>query len=334
MSLVPANVDQGKVLQALGLNINDPKAQATLLICDRYDLDPFLGHMQLVQNKPYITRDGYLHIAHSSGKFDGLEVLEEWKSESGALCVKVAAYRKDMSRPFTAVGRVKPGEKTMADPWDQALTRAERRALRRAFDVAGVVDADVDELEHGEPLPAGEEPFDVASSEQPALPAATSAKAAAEKRSIIEQGAAMKDKDPISEQEKEALVARIKGFDAEHQAMAGEQMKTYGLSLKRDRVSRLEARSIVQVLDSVEALQADAWEQRRKAVAAEFGVVFPEGLGDEERHTRTLEATKHLGADDGGPTESMKRLTEAQATAVLDYLGSFEPTQQQLGEAS
>lgn len=311
-----ANVDQAKVLHALGLDIRDPSAQATLLICKRYDLDPFLGHMQLVKQKPYVTRDGYLHVAHKSGQFDGMEVLEEWESPSGAMCCKVAVYRKDMSRPFTAIGRVKRGEKTMADPWDQALTRAERRALRRAFDVAGVVEADADEIEPGEPLAADEEPFDVSSHEQQALPAATSTKQAAERKTVIEQGADIKDRDPISQAERDALLARVAGFDGEHRAMVADQMRNYGLSLKRDRVTRLEQRSIVQVLDSVEGFQADAWEERRKAVFASL----PDGTTEEQRHTIVDAATVDVSDADGGQTDSTKRLTEAQTTAILDYL--------------
>lgn len=308
-----ANIDQAKVLQALGLNINDPKAQATLLLCQKYDLDPFLGQMQLVQNKPYITRDGYLHIAHRSNVFNGMELVEEGTDDRGWYCV-VAVYRKDMSRPFTAKGRVKKGEKTQADPEDMALTRAERRALRRAFDVAGVPDIDDADIV---PLKPGEQPFDVeVVAEQQALPAATSKAAAQKRQTVIEAGEALKDKDPISAQEVEQLLARVAGFDDEHKAMAADQMRTYGLSLKRDRVTRLEARSIVQVLDAVESFQADAWEERRRAVFASL----PEGITEEERHSLIDAATVNVPEGEGGQTDSTKRLTDAQAQAVLDYL--------------
>ncbi len=327
------DIDQAKVLQALGLNITDPKAQATLLICRHYDLDPFLGQMQLVQGKPYITRDGYLHIAHRSKVFDGMEILEDGENDRGWFC-KVAVYRKDMSRPFTAVGRVKKGEKTQVDPWDMALTRAERRALRRAFDVAGVVDVDVDELGGFDPVAAeaGPEPFDVTTTEQPALPAATSTKQAAKKR-LVDHAQALKDNDPVSQIEVDELLARVGGFDAEHKAMAAAQMKGYGLTLKHTP-TRQQARSIVQVLDSVEAFQADAFEQRRKAVMVSFAQIYPEGVSDDDRHRIIRVATADVSDDDGGATESMKRLTEAQSIAVLDYIDRLASDERATKEAS
>lgn len=135
--LMSTNIDQAKVLATLGLNAADPKAQALMLVCQRYDLDPLLKHIQIVQSQTYVTRDGFLHIAHKSGRFDGMVTEYERETPGGYEC-KVAVYRRDMSHPFTAVGRAKKSEgDKMAD---MALARAERRALRRAFDVAGISD--------------------------------------------------------------------------------------------------------------------------------------------------------------------------------------------------
>jgi hypothetical protein len=147
-----ANVDHGKVLQTLGLNVNDPKAQAVVLVCNRYSLDPLLKHVQLIKGNTYITRDGYLHIAHNSGVFDGMQVVDE--VETPEYCeIKVAVWRKDMKYPFVAKGRCQAKNRAAgeAPAIDMALARAERRALRRAFDISGVVgtgdvDDDPDEL--------------------------------------------------------------------------------------------------------------------------------------------------------------------------------------------
>lgn len=146
-NLVPTNIDQDKVLAAIGLSRNDPKAQAVVLVCQRYDLDPLLKHIQLISTKQgpqlYVSRDGFLRAAHASGVFDGMEVTEESETETHVR-VKVAVYRKDMSRPFVATGRFrKGGERTNddRDPWDMALARAERRALKRAFDMGGIPDS-------------------------------------------------------------------------------------------------------------------------------------------------------------------------------------------------
>lgn len=135
------NIDQDLVLRELGLNVNDPAAQALLLICQRYDLDPLLKQMVLIQKRPYITRDGYLHIAHVSGQLDGIEVTEEGEDNSH-WWAKVAVYRKDMAHPFTYKGRYpKSGGNKSFGP-EMAIKCAEVSALRRAFNVTGAGAAD------------------------------------------------------------------------------------------------------------------------------------------------------------------------------------------------
>lgn len=136
-------IDQARILRALNLNPDDPNTQALLLVCDRYSLDPLLKHMVLIQGRPYITRDGYLHIAHLSGRFDGMEVVDSGETNS-EWWAKVSVYRKDMGRPFTYIGRYpKQDAKHMAKYGpEMAIKTAEVMALRRAFDVTGVGAAD------------------------------------------------------------------------------------------------------------------------------------------------------------------------------------------------
>lgn len=136
------NIDQQAVLRSLNLNPSDPKTQALLLVCEKYSLDPVLKHMVLIQGNPYVTRDGYLAIAHRSGVFDGMEVLEQ-TTDSTHYVAKVAVYRKDMNRPFTFIGRF-PKSKHMAKEYgpEMAVKVAEVQALRRAFNVTGVGAAD------------------------------------------------------------------------------------------------------------------------------------------------------------------------------------------------
>lgn len=129
------HIDHEAVLKAVGLNVRDPNAQALLLTCQRYGLDPVLKHMVLIQNRPYVTRDGLLHVAHQSGKFDGIEVLEIGETQTH-YTAKVAVYRKDMGRPFTYPGRYpKSGGNKFYGP-EMAIKTAECMALRRAFNVA------------------------------------------------------------------------------------------------------------------------------------------------------------------------------------------------------
>lgn len=135
-------IDRTAILRSLNLNPADPKTQALLLVCERYELDPLLKHMVLISGNPYITRDGYLAIAHRSGVFDGMEVVEE-SDDDTHFRAKVAVFRKDMGRPFTYTGRF-PKAKQMAKDYgpEMAVKVAEVAALRRAFNVTGVGAAD------------------------------------------------------------------------------------------------------------------------------------------------------------------------------------------------
>lgn len=135
-------IDHDAVLQAVGLNARDPNAQALLLVCERYGLDPLLKHMVLIQQRPYVTRDGYLHIAHTSGLLDGIEIVEEGETSEHWWAV-AAVYRKDMTRPFRYRGRYpKSGAQGQKYGPEMAIKCAEVAALRRAFDVTGVPAAD------------------------------------------------------------------------------------------------------------------------------------------------------------------------------------------------
>lgn len=130
-------IDRVAILQALKLNPKDPKTQALILVCERYGLDPLLKHMVLVDGNPYVTRDGYLHLAHASGKFDGIEVVEVGETGSH-WTAKVSVWRKDMTRPVTYAGRYpKDGSNKKYGP-EMAIKTAEVAALRRAFNVTGI----------------------------------------------------------------------------------------------------------------------------------------------------------------------------------------------------
>ena len=131
-------VSMTKILTAMGINASDPLFQAMLMVCDKYGLDPMLGHVEVLprSKKPYITRDGFLHIAHASGQLDGIVLEREGESEDLKFYeATVAVYRKDMSQPFKFTGRWPKGKKHDY-PQQMALKSAERTALKRAFNVA------------------------------------------------------------------------------------------------------------------------------------------------------------------------------------------------------
>jgi hypothetical protein len=149
--LVPAGVDREAILRHLNLDPNNVNTQALLLICQRYDLDPLMKHMVLISGKPYVTRDGYLHIAHATGKLDGVEVVDEGETPT-EWWAKVAVHRKDMTHPFTYRGRYpKDGQQKKYGP-EMAIKCAEVMAMRRAFDVTGVAAADEQWDDHIDPV--------------------------------------------------------------------------------------------------------------------------------------------------------------------------------------
>lgn len=139
--------DQNDVglVQYLGLNPNDPKSRAVVAVCRTYGLDPVLKHVIVIpKGGVYITRDGYLHIAHRSGQLNGIVVdqpptLSEDQREWHCT---VTVYRKDMSHGFTFPGRYPVAGSNRDYAPEMALKAAEAHALRRAFNVSGLGAAD------------------------------------------------------------------------------------------------------------------------------------------------------------------------------------------------
>lgn len=124
------------LLKAVGLDRLAPEQRELALnIAKRYELDLLLKHLVMIEGRPYVTRDGLLHIAHRSGQLDGIETTEP-AIVDGFWRVAASVYRKDMARPFTYYGRypTQGGNQKFAP--EMATKVAEVMALRRAFDVA------------------------------------------------------------------------------------------------------------------------------------------------------------------------------------------------------
>jgi len=135
-AVADGNVKMSAILNAVGIKPDNPVHQAALLACDRYDLDPLLKHIIVIPNGGlYVTRDGLLHIAHRSGQFDGMEVVDQHDTDAEWIA-KVSVHRKDMGRPFTYVGRYPHSGSNKKYGPEMAVKVAEVAALRRAFAVA------------------------------------------------------------------------------------------------------------------------------------------------------------------------------------------------------
>jgi hypothetical protein len=147
---VPAVVPVGAdVLAYLGLDPNTVEAQALVLVCRRYRLDPLLGHVEILERgrgrEVYITRDGYLENAHRHPMFDGM-VPDEVRRNSTAdgWTAYVTVWRKDMGHPFRMGAQCKDTEAQakQGNGVEMAIARAERRTLKRAFKLVAYDDDD------------------------------------------------------------------------------------------------------------------------------------------------------------------------------------------------
>lgn len=147
-------IDHAAILRALNINVSDPKAQAMILACQKYGLDPLLKHAVLISGNLYVTRDGLLAIAHRSGLLDGI-VIEDEGETAEEWWAKVTVHVKDVRYGYTYRGRYpKAGQMKKYGP-EMAVKVAEVMALRRAFGVTGV--------------PAVEEQWDVLPDDGPPL---------------------------------------------------------------------------------------------------------------------------------------------------------------------
>lgn len=131
------------LLKAVGLDRVPPEQrELAMAIADRYGLDLLLKHIVLIDGRPYITRDGLLHIAHRSGVFDGMEVTDPTIVDIGTgkfWSARCSVYRRDMGRPFTYAGRYPTTGGNQKFAPEMATKVAEVMALRRAFDVSAPV---------------------------------------------------------------------------------------------------------------------------------------------------------------------------------------------------
>lgn len=131
--------------------------QAIIEYAQKYDLDPYRGHVLLMYGKPYIGIDGYLYHANRSKIPYRLESRplketerENYKIPEGAHAWLATVVMVDGGGSFTGLGIVtqqeieeeakgKPGVKrspvVARYPWQLAQKRAEWQALRRAFPI-------------------------------------------------------------------------------------------------------------------------------------------------------------------------------------------------------
>ena len=142
MTTMPEEARSAALLKAIGFDRLAPEQRELALgIANRYGLDPMLKHIVLIDGRPYITRDGLLHVAHRDGQLDGIVTTDPVLGEDTYWRSTCSVYRKDMTHPFTYTGRYpSQGDKINKKfAPEMAVKVGEVMALRRAFDVAAPV---------------------------------------------------------------------------------------------------------------------------------------------------------------------------------------------------
>jgi phage recombination protein Bet len=138
--------DKTLIRQTVAKGASDAEFKLLLYTASKYDLDPLVKQIWCVKygDKPaaiYTSRDGFLHLAHKSGQFDGMETaaVRDGGKLVGAKC---SVWRKDFNRPF--VVEVSLSEyNTNQNQWSKMPETmikkvAESQCLRRAFDISGL----------------------------------------------------------------------------------------------------------------------------------------------------------------------------------------------------
>jgi len=119
-------------------------------LANQYELDPLKREIWAVKYgyspaQIFVSRDGFLSIAHKSGQFNGMNTVFKEPSDPKNINDTMATctvYRKDMEHPIEVT--IKMGEyNTNMSVWKTKPRTmlqkvAESQALRRAFNVAGV----------------------------------------------------------------------------------------------------------------------------------------------------------------------------------------------------
>ncbi|SNZ08236.1 RecT family protein [Persephonella hydrogeniphila] len=175
------NVDPNKLMQQAGQLIlrdregkpytNEQRA-LIVLAAQQLGLNPILGHLTIIQDRLYITNAGLLHIAHNSGKLEGIKTRPATEEERKAYFLgsdpkdihlwKAEVYLKGQKEPYVGWGKASMNEKSWAvksNPQEMAETRAVNRALRKAFNIAGYTSVEELEDENTPAVKSEEEPI-------------------------------------------------------------------------------------------------------------------------------------------------------------------------------
>ncbi len=144
---------------ATGQLLLPEEVKGLIAYAEKYDLDPYRGHVVLMYGKPYVTLDGYLYHAtqlnvpynlHSAPL--GKDERESYQIAEGDHAWIAEVVNLNTGSKFSGLGIVtmaemseesksKPGQLrspvVAKHPWQLVQKRAEWQAMRRAFPIGG-----------------------------------------------------------------------------------------------------------------------------------------------------------------------------------------------------
>jgi len=137
-------------------NCNTTEFKLLLFMAQQYDLNPLKKEIFAIkyQNHPamiMVSRDGFLNIAHKSGKFGAMKTTFEFETKKNRLGNDVEVpksatcriWRKDFDKPFEVTVYAKEYMDWSKPIWKAKPATmlgkvAESQCLRRAFNISGM----------------------------------------------------------------------------------------------------------------------------------------------------------------------------------------------------
>ena len=116
-------------------------------LAEKYGLDPFAKQIWCVKYGTsaasiFTSRDGFLSIAHRSGKFDGMEAKAIYSNDGKLMAASCTVWHKGMTHPFVVevdFAEYNTGQNQWKTrPVTMLKKVAESQCLRRAFNISGL----------------------------------------------------------------------------------------------------------------------------------------------------------------------------------------------------
>jgi phage recombination protein Bet len=139
--------DKKLIRDTVAKGTSDSEFKLFLYTAAKYGLDPLVKQIWCVKygNQPaaiFTGRDGFLSIAHRSGKFNGMETVALKDDKGNLVGARCTVWRKDMEHPFVvevSLNEYNTHKGNWAKMPETMIKKvAESQCLRKAFDVSGI----------------------------------------------------------------------------------------------------------------------------------------------------------------------------------------------------